>query len=252
MEIRNQLTQTENLFRDVFFTSLAMVIPPINIICLVYWGIKKNKRFLVIGFAILTTIFITITAAILAFCTVYKTTPSYLFKNGRFHIQEEPVLNESGYLEVGGRMLQISSEESLTLFCDSEKVVLYTPDDETRLVLYEDSGIEVGSLSEEDLNKEMLIEDPADYFDNYEEKYYTVAERLGLNEKDSYMTYTQGLFEHVDDETEKESSGFYTEVYVLQDIGAKTYLRIRIADYTGDAPSSLVIKYALTLSDIIA
>lgn len=251
--MENKKEQSIYLFRDVFFTSLAMIISPINLICLIYWAIKKNKRLLKIGLAITATIIITMTAFILALCTVYKVTPTELFKNGRFYIAEDlGTVNQSGYLEVGGRMLQISSEENLTLSYDAKKVVLYTPNDETRLVLYEDSGIEVGTLSDEELSTKMTLEDPADFFDKYDEKLFTLAEKLGINEKNSYVSYTQGLFKNVKSETREASSGCYTEVYVLQDIGAKTYLSIRIADYTGESPSTLITKYALTLVNVLA
>lgn len=239
----------KSIFHDCFFVNLIMMIPIIDIVYLVYLALKKDKKRKSIALAMFFVKIIAFCAVIGALCTFHKTSPINVVKYGIFSQNDEPKvsIDQNGYLEVGGIMLKISTEDGMILSYDAQKVALYSPDKQTHLVLYQDSGIKVGSLSDEEISNLLVIENPADYFDVYEEKYSNVAEKIGIADKICYATYNQGFFKNMDENGEIAENSAYTEMYILQDIGAETYLSIRIADYTGESPSILLGKYALSM-----
>jgi hypothetical protein len=188
-----------------------------------------------------------------AFCIVYKTNPVDLAKNIRVTVisNDKVDMTESAYLEVGGKLYEIYSEKGLNLMFDDKKVVLSTPDKTSKVALYSDSGIEVGSISESEIFETMNLENPKDFFTYYEEDRLAIAEKIKINEKSSYVSYRQGYFKNNKKDINGNIEGVYTEVYILQDVGAKTYLSIRVSDFSGEDLSDLIARHTITMIDFI-
>lgn len=208
----------------------------------------KNKTFKILRISLAIIILLAV-ATVAAFYTVYKMNPDAflkMYRKNSFTI-EEISAEEKGYLRISGNIFQIYSEEGTTLSMDDGSVAVYSQEEEPRIALYKDSGIKAGSLAGEELLFATQIESPSDFFKFYEEKDSTQAERMRINERDCYVTYTRGNFKDQNPETQEPTQGIYTEVYILQDIGVETYLSIRIADYSGGKPVDLIQRYVLTV-----
>lgn len=192
---------------------------------------------------IFTYTFVTIVASVLAIFSAYHTIQQ------KAAIDAEDALKTDGVLEVGGKLFQIFPEEGLTLSNDNERIVLYNPDDPAKIVLYQDSLLPVETTSYDELKEATHIEDLKNVFDVYDIKEQGEVESLMVDNKPCYVTYVGGEFEMFKSEDTEASSGKYSEICVLQDIGATTFLLIRVADYTGNSAFDLISQYVLEVSD---
>ena len=245
---------TQNPYLDLFMLSFAMFIPFVNIILLIYWKLRKNNDKFKKGFVIFLASTLTLLTACSALFSLSEASVKDLFA-GRVGIiftvmPENSTKNSSsghGYLNIGDNLYEVAPKNDMLIHYADNSVMMYTEDGAVS-VMYEDSGIKTGNVTQHELEEFLVIEMPegADDVYNYQEKYHTHAEKVGINGKDGYVTYTQGTTKYIKEDG-TEIDGYYTEIFALQDIGAENYLVIRIAERNGEAPSDLIMEYALTV-----